>query len=168
MQGHRQLHQYIDASQAAGAVMVVAAAALLATNVWSGIAQWTMLTIGLAVLAAFLATGRYGFLVPGSITTGLGLGILAATQLSGTVAGGAVMLGIAVGFAGIWLTTRALDLKEHHFWPIVPAVLVGAVGIALLAFGGSGVEFVGIIIGVTLLSSGVALLFQRRSTSPTS
>jgi hypothetical protein len=147
--------------------MIVAAAAVLATNLWTGVAQWTVLVIGAAILVAFVATGRYGFLVPGSITTGLGLGILAATQLAGTAAGGAVMLGLSAGFAGIWLTTRALGLEQHHFWPIIPAVIVGSIGVALLAFGGSGTEFVGAIIGLTLLSSGVALLLQRRSTSPT-
>ena len=165
MQAHRQLHQYIEPARAAGAVVVVAATLLLATNLWPGIvAPWTMLAIGLAILAAFVATGRYGFLVPGSILSGLGVGILFAARLDGTAAGGAVVLGLAAGFVAIWLTTRALDLEEHHFWPIIPAVPLAAVGLALLAFGGSGVEFVAVITGVTLLSTGVALVFQGRAT----
>src|SRR5690348_2998147 len=53
----------------------------LISQVWrpnADLGGWVVLVIGLAFLAGFGYTRRYGYVVPGGIMTGLGAGILAS------------------------------------------------------------------------------------------
>src|SRR3972149_3746454 len=55
--------------------------------------------IGIAFLIAYALTRQYGFLVPGGILTGLGIGIIYENRLEGN--GAPVLLGLGVGFLAI-------------------------------------------------------------------
>ncbi|MGH8246894.1 MAG: hypothetical protein ACREUU_10730 [Gammaproteobacteria bacterium] len=55
--------------------------------------------IGLAFLTAYAFTRNYGFLVPGGIMTGLGIGIIYENRLNGE--GAPVLLGLGLGFISI-------------------------------------------------------------------
>src|SRR3970282_85933 len=52
--------------------------------------------IGLVLLAGYAYTRNYGFLIPGGIMTGLGMGIILAARSPG--GGSAGLLGLGVGF----------------------------------------------------------------------
>lgn len=93
--------------------------------------------IGIALLAVFAFTRAYGALIPGAIMTGLGLGIVAAQNLSVTdeASGGVIVLGLGLGFIGIWVLSGLARLEEHHPWPLVPGGILVAVAIGLLIGG---------------------------------
>jgi hypothetical protein len=125
---------------------VVVAVLLIAIGVGALVLQavpdvgaWVVLLIGLALMAAFVATRDYGALVPGSIMTGLGVGIaLAATNdVSGEASGGVIVLGLGLGFLSIWLISGVMHLERHHPWPLIPGGILSVVGLALLVGGAS-------------------------------
>jgi hypothetical protein len=96
---------------------------------------WIVLIIGVAFVAVFAYTRRYGSLVPGGIMTGLGAGIIIAgtfTFPSDEVASGAIVLGLGLGFLSIWVIGAVARVAQHHFWPLIPGGILAVVGGALL------------------------------------
>lgn len=124
---------------------------------------WVFL-LGLGII--FLAVGwllrTYGFLIPGGILAGLGAGIGATSLLPEDGGqGGAVLLGLGLGFILVWLLGWAI-LREKHPWPLIPGGILGALGALLLAgaWGLQALELLGrfwpailVVIGVIVLAS---------------
>jgi hypothetical protein len=120
---------------------------------------WVVLVIGLTFLGAFAYTRRYGFLVPGGIMAGLGVGILASElgALTGEQTGGVVVLGLGLGFLSIWVI-GGLTKVGSHLWPTVPGIILSAVGVALLV-GGLAVDILDYW-GVVAVAMGAILLVR--------
>lgn len=77
-----------------------------------------VLVIGLGFLVAYYAghQTQLGFLIPGSLLTGIGLGvILISGHVYPRLEGSLMLLCLAAGFLGI--TLLALD---HPRWPLIP------------------------------------------------
>ncbi len=124
---------------------------------------WVFL-LGLGVI--FLAVGwllrTYGFLIPGGILTGLGAGIAATNVLPEDGGqGGAVLLGLGLGFVLVWVLGWAV-LREKHPWPLIPGGILGVMGALLLAgaWGLQVLELLGkfwpailVVIGIVVLVS---------------
>ena len=85
--------------------------------------------IGLALLAVFVITREYGFLVPGSILTGIGIGIVLDSAASGEVESGVMMLALAGGFLGIWVIGSIYRLPQNHWWPLIPGGILTLIGL---------------------------------------
>ena len=113
-----------------GAILIGLGALLLAGQVIPGAGRYVVLVIGLALLAGFFATRGYGFLVPGGIVTGVGVGIL-LTEANPS-AGGLFLLSLAAGFASIWVLGAMFRLREHHWWPLIPAGILATIGVVSL------------------------------------
>lgn len=139
----------------------------LITQVWkpsADVGGWIVLVIGLGFLGIFGYTRRYGYAIPGGIMTGLGTGIVASQVVRWTTTegeGGAVVLGLGLGFLAILaLQTFASDVR-NAWWPIVPGGILSVVGGALLV-GGQAVELLDywgaaiIVIGLVVLWRAVA------------
>ena len=118
---------------------------------------WVVLLIGLTFLGAYVYSRKYGFLVPGGIMSGLGVGIILQQSLmvSGEQSGGLVVLGLGLGFVAIWAIGSLLKAAGHHPWPLVPGVILSIVGgalliggqaVALLDYWGIGVIILGVIL----------------------
>ena len=106
-----------------------------------GAGGWVVLLIGLALVGAFLYTHQYGYLIPGGIMTGLGAGIVVSESVAMTdeASGGAVVLGLGLGFVSIWAIGSLMRLTERHWWPLIPGGILSVVGSALL-IGGQAVD----------------------------
>ena len=87
----------------AGLVIAGIGLFFLAGQLEPDIGRFVTMFIGLALLAVFVVTREYGFLVPGSILTGVGIGIVLDSAASGEAESGVMMLAIAGGFLGIWV-----------------------------------------------------------------
>jgi hypothetical protein len=124
-----------------GFVLVIVGTALLVTQVWPDLAQYVVLVIGLGLLTLFAVNRAYGALIGGSIVSGVGLGVVLASSLNGDDAGAAMLLSIGAGFLLIWIVSYVLGLKERHFWPLVPAAILGSIGAALL-IGGQALDWI--------------------------
>jgi len=115
-----------------GVVLIIIGAALLVAQFSPDLGRYVVLVIGLGLLALFVINRAYGALVGGSIVTGVGVGIVLASTYTGDQAGAAMLLSIGAGFLLIWILSYALGMKERHFWPLVPAAILGSIGAALL------------------------------------
>lgn len=123
--------------------------------------QAVVAAIGLAFLVAFFYTRNYGFLVPGGIMTGLGLGIIYQSRAD---AGWAVVLGLGLGFVAIYvIDVLTGGRRGGQWWALIPGGILTAIGL-LQAGGQSGVMgTVGRWWPVILIAIGVYLLFRRRA-----
>ena len=91
------------------------------------------LFIGLALLAVFVIRREYGFLVPGSILTGVGIGIALEPATSGDTESGVMMLALAGGFLGIWVIGSLYRLPQNHWWPLIPGGILTLIGLVQLS-----------------------------------
>lgn len=86
--------------------------------------------IGGAFLVAYAFTRQYGFLVPGGIMTGLGLGILWQSQATPD-AGGVVVIGLGAGFLSIYLIDLLVRRTSALWWPIIPGGILTTIGVLI-------------------------------------
>ena len=85
-----------------GLVLIAIGVLMLGAYVLPDVGLYVVLALGLVFLAAFVFTRAYGFLVPGGILTGLGIGVALTPYVShGTVSGALVVGALAVGFATV-------------------------------------------------------------------
>jgi len=116
-------------SLALGTGLLVVGAVLLATRFGSveSAPAWLLgIGVGLALIAIL---GRaFAPLVGGMVLLGLGAGMLLGDRdVAGLRAGTWTLLGLGAGFVGIYLLGLILQLKPH-WWPLVPGLVLLAVG----------------------------------------
>ena len=105
----------------------------LAGELEPDIGRFVTLIIGLALLAVFVVRREYGFLVPGSILTGIGIGIALAPAAVGDDNSGVMMLALAGGFLGIWVLGSIYRLPQNHWWPLIPGGILTLIGMVQLS-----------------------------------
>jgi hypothetical protein len=122
-----------DGSWVGGAILIGIGLAFLAGQLIPHAGDYIVLAIGLTFLAAFVVTREYGFLVPGGIVTGVGTGIVFASNLSAVEGGSLFMLSLGFGFIAIWVIGLVFRVRENHPWPLIPGIILGGIGAASLA-----------------------------------
>ncbi len=166
-----QAHEFGKSAQRSwigGAVLVALGLLLFAQQFIRVDLAWLVLpTLALVFLAAGLGTRKAGFLIPGSILSGLSLGMLGVLYVFSaapeTVQGGSFLLALAAGFAGIPLFT-ALVTGRAQWWGLAVAALLSLVGGALFAgdFGLRAIEALGKVWPLVLVALGVSLIWRRK------
>ena len=116
----------------AGLVIAGIGLFFLAGQLEPDIGRFVTMIIGLALLAVFVVTRQYGFLVPGSILTGVGIGIVLDSAASGEAESGVMMLALAGGFLGIWVIGSIYRLPQNHWWPLIPGGILTLIGLVQL------------------------------------
>jgi hypothetical protein len=155
----------------AGLVLVAIGGLLLLGRWVPDAGEYVVLAIGLVLLVVFFATSEYGFLVPGGIISGIGAGIPLATAYEGQLGGGLFLIAMAVGFLLIWIVGLLFRVREHHWWPLVPGLILGTLGASLTA-GERGRGIADAIAAgwpALLVVAGVLMLigaFRRRAARP--
>lgn len=86
-----------------------------------------LVIIGGGFLIAYAVTRQYGFLVPGGIITGLGLGVI--WEVSAPTAGGVVLIGLGLGFVSIWLLDVVMRHTPVPWWPLIPGGILATIGV---------------------------------------
>lgn len=112
----------------AGLVIAGIGLFFLAGQLEPDIGRFVTMFIGLALLAVFVVSREYGFLVPGSILTGVGIGIVLESA-SGQAQSGVMMLALAGGFLGIWVIGSIYRLPQNHWWPLIPGGILTLIGL---------------------------------------
>jgi hypothetical protein len=113
----------------AGLVIAGLGLFFLAGQLEPDIGRFVTLFIGLALLAVFVVRREYGFLVPGSILTGVGVGVVVEQAVNGDADSGVMMLALAGGFLGIWLLGSLYRLPQNHWWPLIPGGILTLIGL---------------------------------------
>jgi len=144
-------------------VLIVIGLGGLAAQVFQpteAVGGWIVLVIGLGLLGAFAYTRQYGALIPGGIMTGLGGGLIASAsvELTGEQTGGAIVLGLGLGFASIWVIGSIARLPENHWWPLVPGGIMAVIGVVLL-IGGPAVNVLDYW-GLVIVAIGLLVLWR--------
>lgn len=105
----------------------------LAAQLEPDIGRFVTLFIGLALLAVFVIRRDYGFLVPGSILTGIGIGLALEPALVDQMQGSLMLMSLAGGFLGIWVIGSIYRLPQNHWWPLIPGGILMLVGLVQLS-----------------------------------
>ncbi len=116
-------------------VMLILAGVFLLIGQFTPFGLWTLPILALIFLAWGVWTRSAGLFIPAGILGGLAAGIgLEAHPLSrGQPEGAAFMLAFAAGWALIPMLTAALG--EPMRWPLIPAGILGFIGLGLLLGG---------------------------------
>jgi hypothetical protein len=110
--------------------------------------------VGVAFLIAYLATRRYGLLIPAGILCGLGTGLVITAQGG---PGGAVPLGLGLGFAAITVIDAVLGDGDAAWWPLIPGGILIVVGGSQIA----GIRDLGIyLVPAALVVAGLLLVLR--------
>ena len=99
------------------------------TGQWS----WTMLILGLGFLGAFFWSRNYGWLVPGGILTGLGVGIVLNSTWRNppdNFEAGMILVPLGLGFVLIWVLDVVFT-RHSNAWPLIPGSILVLVGLAV-------------------------------------
>lgn len=122
--------------------------------------------LGIIFLLWGLLTRQSGFLIPGGILGGIGLGILLITGpyeiANEELQGGVFMLAFALGWFLIPILSTIFT-GDNHWWALIPGAIMALIGGGLL-FGGAALtalEYLGNLWPVFLILGGLYLILRR-------
>ncbi len=151
----------------AGAILILLGVAFFAMQFLGPLGTSAILFgIGVVFLVGYFLTHTYGFLIPGCILVGLGLGQIAAQAGMFTVTG-LSGIGLGIGFLAIfvidWLFTRNV-----RWWPLIPGGIIVVGGIAsanenLQTLIARGWPLILVVIGLVILAGAFGLTGRRNS-----
>ena len=145
-----------------GLILVVVGLTLFAVQLLNLDADVIVLVIGVVFVVAFVATRRYGLLIPAGVLTGLGIGILLEDR---GVTGEPVVLGLGLGFLAIYaadvLTTGARE--PGRWWPLMPGAILMVIAGVESTFGPEGARLIEMGWPVILIAAGAWLLLRGRA-----
>jgi hypothetical protein len=144
-----------------GVILILIGVSLFAVQLLHLDADVIVLIIGLVFATAFIATRRYGLLIPASILTGLGAGILLEDF---GVAGEPVVLGLGLGFLAIFAVDRLTSgaRAPGRWWPLIPGTILTIIAAAENTFGTEGARLIQQGWPVLLIAAGAWLLLRGR------
>jgi hypothetical protein len=118
-------------------------------------------------LIAGIASRQVGFLIPGGILTGLGLGAIftqnPALAATPTTQGGVFFIGFALGWLLITVLSK-LVAHDTQWWALIPGTIMALIGVALM-LGGAALnvlEFAGGWWPLILVALGLVIIVQRK------
>jgi hypothetical protein len=78
------------------------------------------------------------------------------------VTGSAFFLCVAGGFAAVWLLGLLALPRETHPWPLVPATILGIMGLAVVTRTPGAIDWLTAGIAVALITGGIAMVVRHR------
>ena len=146
-----------------GIALFAIGAVILAGFLVEDLDRWTLAGVSLVSLVAFAFTREYGFAISAGITGGLGAMVfLASARSVDSVADPAVVFfPFAAGFLGVWVLGMLAKPRELHPWPLVPAAILGLVGVAITAGQPMAFDWIQAGIAVALVVAGIVLVLRR-------
>ncbi len=136
---------------------------LVLIGIWFLVGNLSSLDIGRAfllvlgvgfLLAYFLGRRHAGFLIPGGVLTGTGLGIV-LEPLGFEARGGVSLICMGLGFLTIWIFER------RHRWAVIAGGILAAIGVYNLTRGIPAVEYAGRWWPILLVFLGGWILYRR-------
>ncbi len=122
MDSPRSIQRNRRSQIAAGTVLVVVGLVALALQRIDGPGRAVVLLLaGGSFIAAYFYSNVYGFLVPGGVLSGIGLGIVG--QWHGVSVKDPSAVGLGIGFLAIYAIAWAYR-RRSHWWPLIPGVIL--------------------------------------------
>lgn len=159
-------------SELVGGILLIGFGLLALLGQFVDISDWMGLMILPAIGGVFLLAGIFsrnaGFIIPGGILSGIGLGAFLNEGplhgLGGDAGGAVFLLSFACGWALITILT-AVFTDKTQWWPLIPGGIMALIGGGLL-FGGvffNTLNLFGKIWPLFLILGGIYILYQSRS-----
>lgn len=145
-----------------GLILIALGAYLGFVQLTGGGGEAIVALIGVAFLIGYAVTRRYGFLVPGAIMTGLGVGILWETQVGD--AGGTVVIGLGAGFLAIYVIDAIVRRSQALWWPLIPGGILAVVGVATEIGNTKLLDDLEAFWPILLIAIGIVLVFAQLRT----
>ncbi|HEV8671093.1 MAG TPA: hypothetical protein VGS01_10205 [Candidatus Limnocylindria bacterium] len=146
-----------------GVILIAIGVTLFAVQLLHLDADVIVLVIGLIFATAYVATRRYGLLIPAGILTGLGVGIVLEDL---GVRGEPVPLGLGLGFLAIYAADRLTSGAQApgRWWPLIPGAILTIVAAGSSTFGNEVGQAIQQGWPILLIVAGAWLLLRRRSS----
>jgi len=147
---------------AAGVILILFGAATLLQR-WFNIGSFIVLLLGLFMLVWGSTQRRTGWIIPGGVLTGIGLGILAMEgpwQFPSVDQNGIFLLCFAFGWLMITILTAIFTCIQ--WWALIPGGIMALIGsIILVSNGAIPLEDLNLVYAVALIAVGLILLIYR-------
>ena len=147
----------------AGTILIVIGAVTLLQS-WLDIGNYITLLLGVGMLILGCATRRGGWIIPGGVLTGIGLGILVSEgpwHFPGMEQNGVFLLCFAFGWFLITALTYAFT-NCTQWWALIPGGIMAVIGaILVVTHGNIRWENLNMVYAVILITVGLVLLFSR-------
>jgi hypothetical protein len=150
-----------------GLVLVAIGLIIVASRLFSGFGDYVLLAVAITCLIAFVLTKEYGYAVAAGIVGGLGVGVILSATATDPYDGVVFMLSLAGGFLAVWILGFFADPQERNPWPLVPAVILAAVGISIATDTPGLIDWLIIAVAVVLMIAGVRAFLGSRTTHQT-
>lgn len=112
----------------AGMMLLVVGLLLLGERLFPDLVPFVPLALGLALLGVFLLGRSAGALVNGSVTVGIGVGVLVVKGGNPDFGAAGFIISVAGGFYLAWVLGLIFNIPSVRWWPIVPGSLLLALG----------------------------------------
>jgi hypothetical protein len=151
----------------AGGVILILAGVMLLLARWLDIGMFLVLLMGAAMLTWGAISRRVGWIIPGGLLSGIGLGILALegpfklAALSEAPSGGVFMLCFALGWFLVALVSRLVACKTM-WWALIPGGIMAVLG-GVMLLGGEWLkllELSNFVWPVAMILAGIYLVFR--------
>jgi hypothetical protein len=147
---------------AIGVVLILFGTATLLQR-WFDIGNYIVLVLGVGMLVWGSVSHRGGWIIPGGVLTGIGLGILAMQgpwQFPAVIQNGIFLLCFAFGWFLITILTALFTCTQ--WWALIPGGIMGLFGASILVTNGAvRWEDLNLVYAFILISIGLVLLVYR-------
>ena len=158
----RRVEGLVPEHAALGGTLLAIGAILIAGFAIPDVDRFTLLAVSAVLLVAFGVTREYGYAIPAGITGGLGtMVVLTSAAANPATAGATFFLSMAGGFVAIWILGLVARPREVHPWPLVPATVLGLLGLALAAGQPGAISWLQAGIALAFVAGGALLLVRR-------
>jgi hypothetical protein len=165
---HPRVEGIVPERRLLGTVLLIVGAILAAGFFFPAFDQFTLASISFTLLGAFGLTREYGYAIPAGITGGLGTAILAITAgtFGPAMTPAVFLLSFAGGFLTVWVLGLLASPRVVHPWPLVPATILGSLGLAFAAGQPGAVSWVQVGVATVIVLAGVGLLRGHAEPRP--
>lgn len=159
----RRIEGVVPERAVLGVTLAAIGAIVLTGFVLPDFERFSLVSISAVLLAAFAVTREYGFAIPAGITGGVGTMVYLVTSRSidPTSVPAVVFLSLAGGFAAIWPLGLAALPRTTHPWPLVPATILGLIGLAFAAGLPGALDWIQAGVAIVLVLAGAAMVLRR-------
>jgi hypothetical protein len=126
--------------------------------------RYTLVLVSAVCLGAFALTREYGYAIPAGITGGVGSMVLVTSSITNDplLSGSAFFLCLAGGFVAVWILGLFALPRETHPWPLVPATVLGIMGLLVLTQNPAAFDWLKAGIAVALITGGLVMVVRHR------
>jgi hypothetical protein len=159
----RRVEGVVPERRLLGAFLLVIGTIIATGLVSDQFSQYTLLAVSAASLVAFALSREYGYAIPAGITGGLGTAayLIANGVFAAPYTPAVFFLSMAGGFLAIWLLGLIAVPQEKHPWPLVPATVLGAFGLAFAAGQPGAIQWIQVAIAAVIIVAGAGLLLRH-------